>query len=285
MSQMEEAKAEVEKKVTKKELVGIVNDLHEQCQLLCSVFHDLEISGRKGKSGSSSRSSSDLDYYSSEEIEVNADHVSERLSSDYAVMLRKIQETELTNEDLKRKVSNLRQETDYLRDQNMERTGDIEGKRNEDKEPFKELTMTKDEVALLRNQKKELELKLEKKTNEVLETVMRLKRLEKETEERAKAELKIVKEKEDLRDKVQRLQLDMSEAMKSKITEIDLLKEENQKLHKKFAKREMKNIDETEDRSKKQEDIIDRLSMEIKDQKKLLKEQKDLSISLPRIRK
>lgn len=138
----------------------------------------------------------------------------------------------------------------------MERAGDIEGKRNEDKEPFKGLMMTKDEVALLRNQKKELELKLEKKTNEVLETAMRLKRLEKETEERAKAELKIVKEKEDLRDKVEKLQLDMSEAMKSKITEIDHLKEENQKLHKKFAKREMKNIDDR--RSKEQEDIIDR---------------------------
>lgn len=260
-------------KLTKKELVGIVNDLHEQCQLLYSVFDHLGIGGRKGKSGtaSSSRSSSDLDYYSSEEIEINAGNVSETLSSDYAVMLRKMQETELTNEDLKRKVSNLKQETDFLSDQNMELTGDIEGKRNEDR-----LMMTKDEVALLRNQKKELELQLEKKTNEDSETRMRLKRLEEETEERAKTELKIVEEKEDLWNKVQKLELDMSEAMKSKITEIDCLKEENQKLHTRIAEldslqkeREMKNIDETEDKSKK-------LEKQVADQRKLAKEQEDI---------
>ncbi|KAG7611491.1 hypothetical protein ISN44_As05g035890 [Arabidopsis suecica] len=294
---MEEAKTEVEKKVsillkfiqnknkipkvTKKELVGIVEDLHKQCQLLYSVFDDFGTDGRKVKLGtaSSSRSSSDLDYYSSEEVEISADNVSETLSSDYAVMQRKLQETELRNEDLERQVSNLKQETVFLRDQNMEVAGDIEGKRNEDREHLKGL-MTKTEAALLCNQKRELEMELVKKTNQVSETQMRLKRLEEETEKRAKAEMKIVKEKEALWNKVQKLEAgvdtfrkkrkEFNEEMKSKITE-------NQKLHTKIAV-----IDEIEDKSKKleyqvkeQEDIIQRLSMEIKDQKKLLKEQKD----------
>ncbi|CAH2080234.1 unnamed protein product [Thlaspi arvense] len=280
MLQMEEAKAEVEKKlsillhfiqnknkipkVTQKELVGIVNDLHDQCQLLYSVLLDSRTGGRKGQSGtaSSSLSSSDLDYYSSEEIETGAGEIT--WSSDYSVMLRKIQETESTNEVLKRQVNNLKQETVFLRDQNVELAGDIGGKRNEDRAHLKGLT-TKGEVALLRDQKNELALQLEKKTNEVSETRMRLKRVEEETEERAKAEMKIVR---------------------GKITEIDLLREENQKLHTRNAElislekhREMKNIDEIEkDKSdktvKEQEDVIHRLSMEIKDQKKLLKEQK-----------
>ncbi|KAL9812812.1 hypothetical protein AtNW77_Chr5g0124371 [Arabidopsis thaliana] len=129
---MEEAKTEVEKKVsillkfiqnknkipkvTKNELVGIVEDLHKQCQLLYSVFDDLGNDERKGKLGtaSSSRSSSDLDYYSSEEVEISADNVSDTLSSDYDVMQRKLQETELRNEDLERQVSNLKQETVFF---------------------------------------------------------------------------------------------------------------------------------------------------------------------------
>ncbi|XP_010473690.1 PREDICTED: protein NETWORKED 4B-like [Camelina sativa] len=89
---MERAKTEVEKKVSKlvkfiqtknkipkdskRELLGIVNDLQEQCQSLYSVFDDFQQdldpnSGggrRKGKSRIAS-SSSDLEYYSSEEIE------------------------------------------------------------------------------------------------------------------------------------------------------------------------------------------------------------------------
>ncbi|CAE6202451.1 unnamed protein product [Arabidopsis arenosa] len=302
---MEDAKTEVEKKVsillkfiqnknkipkvTKKELVGIVEDLHKQCQLLYFVFDDLGTNGRKGKLGTatSSRSSSDLDYYSSEEIEITADNVSETLSSDYAVMLRKLQETELINEDLERQVSNLKQETDNLRDQNMEVAGDIEGKRNEDRGHLKGL-MSKSEAALLCNQKKELELELEKKANQVLETQMRLKRLEEETKKRAKAEMKIVEEKEALwNKKVQKLEAgvdtlrkkrkEFNEEMKSKITEIDCLREENQKLHTRISE-----ISKIEDKSKKleyqdkeREDIIQRLSMEIKDQKKVMKEQKD----------
>ncbi|KAG7548839.1 hypothetical protein ISN44_As12g039890 [Arabidopsis suecica] len=301
---MEEAKTEVEKKVsillkfiqnknkipkvTKKELVGIVEDLHKQCQLLYSVFDDLGTNGRKGKLGTdtSSRSSSDLDYYSSEEIEISADNVSETLRSDYAVILRKLKESELRNEDLERQVSNLKQETDYLRDQNMEVAGDIEGKRNEDRGHLKGL-MSKSEAALLCNQKKELELELEKKTFQVSETQMRLKRLEEETEKHDKAKMKIVEEKEALWNKVQKLEAgvdtlrkkrkEFNEEMKSKITEIDCLREENQKLHTRIVV-----IDEIEEKSKKldyqvkeQEDIIQRLSMEIKDQKKLMKEQKD----------
>jgi len=251
-------------KVTKKELVGIVEDLHKQCQLLYSVFDDFATDGRKVKLGtaSSSRSSSDLDYYSSEEVEISADNVSETLSSDYAVMQRKLQETELRNEDLERQVSNLKQETVFLRDQNMEVAGDIEGKRNEDREHLKGL-MTKTEAALLCNQKRELEMELVNKTNQVSETQMRLKRLEEETEKRAKAEMKIVKEKEALWNKVQKLEAgvdtlrkkrkEFNEEMKSKITE-------NQKLHTKIAV-----IDEIEDKSKKleyqvkeQEDVIQR---------------------------
>ncbi|CAA7028358.1 unnamed protein product [Microthlaspi erraticum] len=295
MLQMEEAKAEVEKKVStlykfiqnknkipkviKKELVGIVNDLHEQYQLLYSVFdHDLEIGGRNDHSGnaSSSSSSSDLDYYSSEETEITSGNVSE-ITSDYSAMLRKIQETELTNEDLKRQVSSLRQETCYLRDQNVELAGEIGGKRNEDRAHFKGLNLmiTNGEVALLRNQKNELSLELEKKTSEVSETQKRLKRMEQVTEERAK----IVEEKEALLNKVEKLEVGrnkFNEEMKSKITEIDRLKEENQKLHTRIAEldslqkqREMKNI-----KVKEQEDVIHRLSVEIKDQKKLVKEQK-----------
>lgn len=258
-------------KVTKKELVGIVEDLHKQCQLLYSVFDDLGTNGRKGKLGTatSSRSSSDLDYYSSEEIETSADNVSETLSSDYAVMLRKLQETELMNEALKSQVSNLKQETDFLRDQNIEVAGDIEGKRNEDREHLKGL-MRKTEAALLSNQKKELELELEKTTYQVSETQTRLKRLEEETEKRAKAEMKIVEEKEALRNKVQKLEAgvntlrkkrkEFNEEMKSKITEIDCLRQENQKLHTRISK-----ISNIEDKSKKleyqvkeQEDIIQR---------------------------
>lgn len=265
MLQMEEAKAEVEKKAstllkyiqnknkipkgTKKELVVIVNDLKDQCQLLYSVFHDLESGGRKGKpagaAASSSRSSSDLDYFSSEEIDISAGNVSETLSSDYAAMLRKMQETELTNEDLKRQVSSLKEE--------VEQAGNVIGKRNEDRDHFKGL-MTKGEVALLINQKNELALQLKKKTDETSEIHMQLKRLEGEREEE----------------------------MKVKTSEIDRLKEENHKLHARIAdldslqkERQMKNIDEIEDKSKKQEDIIRRLSMEIKDQKKVVKEQKD----------
>ncbi|CAL9223895.1 unnamed protein product, partial [Arabidopsis halleri] len=275
-------------KVTKKELVGIVEDLHKQCESLYSVFDDLGTNGRKGKLGTatSSRSSSDLDYYSSEEVEIRADNVSETLSSDYAVVLRKLQETELRNEDLERQVSNLKQETDYLRNQNMEVAGDIVGKRNEDRGHLKGL-MTKTEAALLCNQKKELELELENKINQVSETQMRLKRLEEETEKRAKAERKIVEEKEALWNKVQKLEAgvdtlrkkrkEFNEEMKSKITEIDCLREENQKLHTRISE-----ISKIEDKSKKleyqvkeQEDIIQRLSMEIKDQKKVMKEQKD----------
>ncbi|XP_006300433.2 COP1-interactive protein 1 [Capsella rubella] len=88
---MERAKTEVEKKVSKlvkfiqnknkipkdskRELLGIVNDLQEQCQSLFSIFDDFQqdldpkSGGRiKGKSRIAS-SSSDLEYYSSEEIE------------------------------------------------------------------------------------------------------------------------------------------------------------------------------------------------------------------------
>ncbi|KAL1195584.1 hypothetical protein V5N11_013585 [Cardamine amara subsp. amara] len=262
---MEEVKTEVEKKVsillniiqnkkkipnvTKNELVGIVKDLHEQCHLLYSVFDDLETNGRKVKLGnaSPSKSSSDLDYYSSEEVEINPGNVTEPLSLDNTVMLKKLQETELRNEDLKRQVSNLKQETDYLRDQNMELAGDIGGKRNEDRQHFKVL-MTKEEAALLCNQKKELESELGKKLKQNSEMKMRLKRMEEERNE-----------------------------LKSKVNEIDRLKEENQKLHTRNL-----HIDETEDKSKnlenqvkEQEDIIHGLSMEIKDQKKLIKEQKD----------
>ncbi|XP_019086615.1 PREDICTED: myosin-2 heavy chain-like [Camelina sativa] len=273
-------------KVTKKELVGIVEDLHGRCRLLYSVFDDFETNnyGRKAKLGttSSSRSSSDLDYYSSEEIEISS---TGNVSSDYAVMLQKLQETQLRNEDLERQVSNLKQETSFLRDQNLQVAGDIQGKRNEDREHFKGL-MTKSEAALLRSQKKELELKLEDKTNQVSETQIRLKRLEEEAEKQAKAELKIVEEKEALLNKVQKLEAgigkkrkEYSEEMKCKITEIDRLKEENQKLHTRITE-----IDEIEDKSKKldnhvsekeQENIIQRLSIENNDQKKLLKEQKD----------
>ncbi|KAG7544174.1 hypothetical protein ISN45_Aa07g040370 [Arabidopsis thaliana x Arabidopsis arenosa] len=201
-------------------------------------------------------------------------------------MLRKLQETELRNEDLKRQVRNLKHETDYLRDQNMEVAGDIEGKRNEDREHLKGL-MSKSEAALLCNQKKELELELEKKANQVLETQMRLKRLEEETKKRAKAEMKIVEEKEALWNKVQKLEAgvdtlrkkrnEFNEEMKCKITEIDCLREENQKLNIRISE-----IGKIEDKNKKleyqvkeQEDIIQRLSTEIKDQKKLMKEQKD----------
>lgn len=207
--------------VTKKELIGIVKDLHEQCHLLYSVFDDLESNGRKLKLGdaSSSRSSSDLDYYSSEEVEISAGNVTESLSLDNAVMLRKLQETELTNEDLKRQVSNLKQETDYLRDQNMELAGDIGGKRNEDIQHFKGLT-TKDEAALLCNHKKELESKLGKKNKQVLEMQMRLKRMEEETEERAKIEMKIVEEKEALWNKVQKLETeDKSKNLENQVKE------------------------------------------------------------------
>lgn len=257
-------------KVIKKELVGIVNDLHEQCQLLYSVFdHGLEIGGSKDDLGtaSSSSSSSDLDYYSSEETEITASNVNEITSSfsDYSVMLKKVQETESTNEDLKRQVSNLKQETCYLRDQNVELAGAIGGKRNEDRAHFKglNLMMTKGEVALLRDQKNELSLELEKKNNEVSETRMRLKRMEEVTEERAKSELKIVEEREALLNKVEKLEVGrkyFNEEMKSKITEIDRLMEENQKLHTRIAEldslqkqREMKNIE-----VKEQEDVIHR---------------------------
>ncbi|CAN8245517.1 unnamed protein product [Cochlearia groenlandica] len=90
---MERAKTEVEKKVSrllkfiqnknripkdsKKELLTIVNDLQEQYQSLCSIIDDPQqdfdsrIGGggrRKGKSRIAS-SSSDVEYYSSEEIE------------------------------------------------------------------------------------------------------------------------------------------------------------------------------------------------------------------------
>ncbi|EOA16328.1 hypothetical protein CARUB_v10004478mg [Capsella rubella] len=286
-------------KVTKKELVGVVEDLHEQCRLLYYVFDDLGTKhGRKAKLGtdSSSRSSSDLDYYSSEEIETS--NGSETLSSDYALLLRKLQETELRNEDLEKQVSRLKEETVFLRDQNMEVAGDIEGKRNEDRDHFKGL-MTKSEAALLRNQKKELEVELKNKTNQVSETQMRLKRLEEEAEKKAKAEMKIVEEKVALWNKVQKLEAgvetlrkkrkEYSEEMKSKITEIDRLKEENQKLQTRIGE-----IDEIGDKSKKldnqvtdqpklekeQEDIIQRLSMETNDQKKLLKEQKDANDKL-----
>ncbi|CAG7902632.1 unnamed protein product [Brassica rapa] len=249
-------------KVAKKELVGIVNDLHDQCQLLYSVYHhDLESGGRKGKPGpaaaaSSSRSSSDLDYFSSEEVDISTGNVSETLSSDYAAMLRKIQETESTNEDLKRQVSSLKQE--------MEQAGNLIGKRNEDREHL----MTKGEVALLRNQKDELASKLKKKTDEASEIHMKLKRLEGEKEKRAKAEMKIVEEKEALRNKVEKLDhlRRGNHKMHARIVELDSLQKE----------RQMKNIDEIEDKSKKQEDTIHRLSMEIKDQKKLVKEQKDV---------
>ena len=230
-------------KVAKKELVGIVNDLHDQCQLLYSVYHnDLESGGRKGKPGaaaaSSSRSSSDLDYFSSEEVDISTGNVSEALSSDYAAMLRKIQETESINEDLKRQVSSLKQE--------MEQAGNVIGKRNEDRDHL----MTKGEVALLRNQKDELASKLKKKTDEASEIHMKLKRLEGEKEKRAKAEMKNVEEKEALRNKVEKL---------------DHLREENHKMHARIVEldslqkeRQMKNIDEIEDKSKKQEDTIHR---------------------------
>ena len=239
-------------KVAKKELVVIVNDLQDKCQLLYSVYHDLESRGRKGKPGapaSSSRSSSDLDYFSSEEIDISAGNASETLSSDYAAMLRKMQETESTNEDLKRQVSSLKQE--------VEEAGNVIGKRNEDRDHFKGLMMTRDEVALLRNQKNEIASQLKKKTDEASEIRMQLKRLEGEREE-------------------------MSKDIKGKTSDIDRLKEENHKMHARIVEldslqkeRQMKNIDGNEDKSKKQEDIIQRLSKEIKDQKKLVKEQKE----------
>ena len=232
-------------KVAKKELVLIVNDLQDQCQLLYSVFHDSWSGGRKAKP-SSSRSSSDLDYFSSEETDIIG-NVSETLSSDYAAMLRKIQETELTNEDLKRQVSSLKQE--------VEQAGNVIGKRNEDREQH--FMMTKGEAALLRSQKNEIALQLKKKTDEASEIHMQLKRLEGEREE-------------------------LSKDMKGKTSEVERLREENHKLHARITEldslqkeRQMHNIDEIEDKSKKQEDIIHRLSMEIKDQKKLVKEQKD----------
>lgn len=141
----------------------------------------------------------------------------------------------------------------------MEMAGDIEGKRNEDIEQFKGL-MTKSEAALLRNQKKELELKLEKKINHVSEMQMRLKRLEEETVKRAKAELKIVEEKETLWNKVQKLEagvdsfrkkrMEYSEEMKSKITENDHLREETGKIEDKNKK--------LDNQVKEQEDVIHR---------------------------
>lgn len=265
-------------KVIKKELVGIINDLHEQCHLLYSVFdHALEIGGRKDHLGTASSlsSSSDLDYYSSEETDITASNVREITSSfsDYSVMLKKIQETESTNEDLKRQLSNLRQETCYLRDQNVELAGDIGSKRNEDRAHFKGLNLmvTNGEVALLRDQKNELSLQLEKKNNEVSETQKRLKRVEEVAEKQAKAELKIVREKKALCNKVEKLEVcvdtlhkqrkEFNEEMKSKITEIGRLKEDNQKLHTRIAELEslqkqrgMKNV-EVKDQ---QEDVIHR---------------------------
>ncbi|EOA16907.1 hypothetical protein CARUB_v10005131mg, partial [Capsella rubella] len=229
---------------------------------------NLERLGCENKTGtdSSSRCSSDLDYYYSKEIETS--NISETLSSDYPVMLRKLQETDLRNEDLERQVRILKEETVFY----AIRT-------------WKWLEILK---------KKELEVELKNKTNQVSQTKMRLKCLEEEAEKQAKAELNIVGEKEALWNKVQKLEAgvetlrkkrkEYSEEMKRKITEIDRLKEENQKLHTRIGE-----IDEIGDKSKKldnqvtdqpklekeQEDIIQRLSMETNDQKKLLKEQKD----------
>ncbi|CAN8233305.1 unnamed protein product [Cochlearia groenlandica] len=263
---MEEAKAEMEKKVslllkfiqnknnipkaTKKELLVIVNNLNDHFHLLCSLsFQQRILDSRnvetKGKSCTNSTSSlSDLEYYSSEETDMinnknNNSAAGEALSSDYyAVMVRKLQESDLRNEDYKRQVSNLKQETEFLRDQNMELAGDIGGKRREDKQQhLKGNFITKGEATLLLNQRKELEMEIDQKTKQVSETWMQLKRMEEETEERAKTELKIVEEKKDLWNKVQKLesqvigQQKLAEEQKQTIDKLT----EDQKLMKRWS--------------------------------------------------
>ncbi|XP_010533600.1 PREDICTED: myosin heavy chain, non-muscle isoform X1 [Tarenaya hassleriana] len=448
---MEKAKAEVEKKVSKalkfiqtknkipkeakKELLGLITDLHEQCQSLYSIFDDLQegYSGNRGKiHTAASSSSSDWEYYSSEETESNlpgnvneavAGNLSskektesaesklrfEALNSEHAAVVRKLKEAELTYENLRRKtgereqeltervkelerqlgdadselraqkdrnreleeqivmrageakhlgeknkglqgrilglelvlkekgheisnlvnkfgisevrltsriedlksqVSNLQQETDFLRTQNVELAGDVEDKKNKEIKHCKDLmdhvNISQHELESLRNQRKELESELVKRTEEVARTQMRLKHLEEAAEERVKADLKILEEKKILLTKVEKLELEtnslqkekyeFSDQMKSKITELDRLREENQKLHTKMAEldssqmeKQKKNIEEIEVQSmkldkklsdpqkpvKEQDDIIRRLSAKIKDQQKLLKEQKD----------
>ncbi|XP_010553555.1 PREDICTED: golgin subfamily A member 6-like protein 22 isoform X1 [Tarenaya hassleriana] len=419
---MEKAKAGVEHKVSKilrfiqtkndvpteakEELLGLVEDLHDQWQSLFSVFDDLqerldsETCARKGSLGAaSSSSSSDWEYYSSEETESNAGNLNEavagnlsskeeiesdkskrkiealnpgyasvladknlrsktgekeqeltahvkeleRMLSDARTELRRQidqngileeqiatrasearqlgeknkglncrisglemvlkekgdeisnlvnkfgkSEVRLTSriKDLKSQVRNLMLETDFLRAQNVDLAGNVEGKRVEEIEQLKS--------------------KLEKKIEEVSETQMRLKHLEEEQEEWVKANLRILVEKNDLMTKAEKLELEFNnlqkeryefnEQLKSKSIEIDQLREENQKLHTRIAEmnssqmeKERETIEEIEIRSmkldkelygqqklvKEQNDIIGRLSAKIKDQQRLLKEQKD----------
>ncbi|KAL1209136.1 COP1-interactive protein 1 [Cardamine amara subsp. amara] len=142
---MERAKTEVEKKVSrllkfiqaknripkdsKRELLGIVNDLQAQCQSLYSLFDDFQQnldpktggSGRKGKSRIAS-SSSDLEYYSSEEIEnvvVEVNDISELQSKLEALRNEaeeKEQELTLRVKELERELGDAKAECDRKKD-------------------------------------------------------------------------------------------------------------------------------------------------------------------------
>lgn len=115
-------------KDSKRELLGIVNDLQEQCQFLYSIFDDFQQdldpkSGgrRKGKSRIAS-SSSDLEYYSSEEIENVIEEGTEvsELQSKLEALRNEAEEKEreLTSrvKELEQELGNAKAECDRKRD-------------------------------------------------------------------------------------------------------------------------------------------------------------------------
>ncbi|CAA7053780.1 unnamed protein product [Microthlaspi erraticum] len=371
---MERAKTEVEKRVSKlikyiqtqsrnkipkdskRELIAIVTDLQEQCISLCSTIDDHQQDFQTPRSGGSrrkGRSISDIEYYSSEELENLAEQGSEvselkrklealkneaeekeqELTSRVNELERELSEAKaecdrkgdleeeiamkavetkqlgeknkglrsqisglelvlrekgdeistlvskfgnselgLTSriEDLKGQLKNLEQEIGFLRSRNADLATRIEVKRVEENERVTSLmdlvSSMKHELESLRKQKDEFETKLEKKVEEVTETEMQMKRVKQETEE-------------------QRNKLN---------EEIEHLREENQKLHTRISEldslqREIKNTDETEDKSKKlynelsdqkklvkeKDDVIRKLSSKTKEQQRLVKEQKE----------
>ncbi|CAN7090651.1 unnamed protein product, partial [Brassica rapa subsp. narinosa] len=166
-------------------------------------------------------------------------------------------------EDLKCQLRNLEQEIGFLRERNAEQAASFQVKRVEDKERVNGLM---DQVSSLKH---ELQSLRNKKVEQVTEREMQVKSVEQETDEE--------------RNKLHE--------------EIDHLREENKKLHTIITElessqmeREIKNTDENEDKSKKldaelshqknlakeQDDVINsRLLEKIKDQERLVKEQKE----------
>ncbi|CAN8244853.1 unnamed protein product [Cochlearia groenlandica] len=335
---MERAKTEVEKKVSrllkfiqnknripkdsKKELLTIVNDLQEQYQSLCSIIDDPQqdfdsrIGGggrRKGKSRIAS-SSSDVEYYSSEEIENVVEEGNEIAEVKSKLKALKI-EAEEKEQVLTLRVKELERELGEAKAE-CDRKGDLEEeivmKASESKQlgeknnglrsqiSVLELVLREkgDEISTLVNKFGNSELGL---TPRIEELKCQLRNLEQEigflrarnaelagSSEAKRAEEKkcteglmdqvIEKVEEDKESKMRMnsLEQETEEQRKNLYEEIDYLRGENEKLHTRIAELGSLHTETETRKADETEDESKKLNTQVSDQKKLVKEKDDI---------